>query len=144
MLSTQVFVILAEMASHQPLLPSGDKLVPLPDPKGQFELESKGNSSEFKYDEENPRHNRVSETVLSLKEFCCRTIGQSIPFELVQLHPEPVPGFLLSRICHWSFPTNEPAFLKYVRMLGVTRETFREAERCEVAEITQTGVCGTI
>lgn len=54
----------------------------------------------------------------SLKEICCRCVGQNVPFELVQLHPQRVPEELQVRIAFWSFPLSETRILYYSDFLS--------------------------
>ena len=88
----------------------------------------------------NPKgHLKHTGPVLSLQELCCRSIGRNVPFELVQVHPQPIPDFLQERICFWSFPSSKDVFAVYGRMLGVTEETIRKSQSCKVSDLTQTG-----
>jgi hypothetical protein len=52
----------------------------------------------------------------NLKEKCAHFIGQNIPFELVQLYPQPIPEEIQKRIAYWSFPQDEKRLLDYFTM----------------------------
>ena len=77
-----------------------------------------------------------------LKELCCRFVGQSLPFGVVQLYPSRVPEEVQRRIAFWSFPANEWKLRDYARVMGgVTREDFQHARRSEVKGMVQSGEC---
>ena len=65
----------------------------------------------------------------TLLETCARFIGQNLPFELVQLHPQRVPEEVQKRIAYWSFPLEEKRLIEYVKMMGVTEHTISRVER---------------
>ena len=65
----------------------------------------------------------------TLLETCARFIGQNLPFELVQLHPQRVPEEVQKRIAYWSFPLEEKRLLEYAKMMGVTEHTISRVER---------------
>ena len=78
----------------------------------------------------------------TLKELCCRCLGQSVPFELVQLHPQRVPEELQRRIAFWSFPLKEARLLEYARLTRNGLEYSRDrlyANSIEVVNMVQTG-----
>ena len=52
----------------------------------------------------------------TLKELCCFRLGRSVPFELVQLHPQRVPEELQRRIAYWSFPSEPHSLLQYINL----------------------------
>ena len=55
-----------------------------------------------------------------MMEICARFIGQTLPFELVQIHPQRVPEELQKRIAYWSFPLEEKRLLEYAQMMGIS------------------------
>ena len=74
----------------------------------------------------------------SLLEACARFIGQNLPFELVQLHPQRVPEEVQKRIVYWSFPLKEKRLLEFeyakISMMGDT-----EPEKIPIENMTQIG-----
>ena len=61
---------------------------------------------------------------LTLLETCARFIGQNLPFELVQLHPQRVPEEVQKRIAYWSFPLEEKRLLECAKtMHGIPEYT---------------------
>ena len=60
----------------------------------------------------------------ALLEACARFIGQNLPFELVQLHPQRVPEEVQKRIAYWSFPLEEKRLLEIAKtMHGISEDT---------------------
>ena len=60
----------------------------------------------------------------ALLETCARFIGQNLPFELVQLHPQRVPEEVQKRIAYWSFPLEEKRLLEIAKtMHGISEDT---------------------
>ena len=53
----------------------------------------------------------------TLVETCARFIGQNIPFELVQLHPQRIPEEVQKRIAYWSFPLEEKRLLECAKTM---------------------------
>ena len=60
----------------------------------------------------------------TLLETCARFIGQNLPFELVQLHPQRVPEEVQKRIAYWSFPLEEKRLVEIAKtMHGISEYT---------------------
>ena len=80
-------------------------------------------------EEQKVRIQREEVAPQSLLETCARFIGQNIPFELVQLHPQRVPEEVQKRIAYWSFPLEEKCLVEYAKMMGVSEHTISRVEQ---------------
>ena len=78
--------------------------------------------------------------LLSLKELCCRFVGQNFPFGVVQLYPSRVPEDVQRRIAFWSFPTDVKKLLDYAKVMGgPTKYEVHFAIKSTVESMMQTG-----
>lgn len=66
--------------------------------------------------------------VLSLTELAAREVAASIPFELVEQYPQPVPEQLQLRIAFWSFPEQEEDIRLYSCLANGSADEFNKGE----------------
>ena len=76
----------------------------------------------------NPSSFSDSGKVLSLLELSAREVAASIPFELVEEYPEPVPEQLQLRIAYWSFPEQEEDIRLYSCLANGSADEFTKGE----------------
>merc|ERR1712018_940166 len=77
-----------------------------------------------------PDSTRQSEDggVLSLTELAAQEVAASIPFELVELYPQPIEDRLQIRIAYWSFPEHEEDLRLYSCLADGSADEFVKGE----------------
>ena len=66
--------------------------------------------------------------VLSLTELAAQEVAASIPFELVELYPQPIEDRLQIRIAYWSFPEHEEDIRLYSCLANGSADEFVKGE----------------
>ena len=76
----------------------------------------------------NPKYLILDGYVPSLQDLAAREVASSIPFELVEQYPEPIPEDLQKKIAFWSFPEQEEDIRLYSCLANGSDDQFIKGE----------------